>query len=62
MPWASVQSWAVPLLAMQGAVGLTFRERVNAIAEAVRPASVETEVLRAGLELIRGKRNFNPKS
>jgi hypothetical protein len=52
IPWASVQTWIVPLLAIQGAVGLSVRERVNAIAEAARPASVETEVLRAGLTLL----------
>jgi DNA mismatch repair ATPase MutS len=51
-PWMSLRFWLALLLGIQGAVGLTYRDRVNAMAEAVRPASVETQVLRAGLQLL----------
>jgi hypothetical protein len=50
--WPQVGLALVPLLGFHAAVGLAFRERVNGIAAVVRPVSIETGMLRAGLQLM----------
>jgi MutS domain V len=52
MPWASVAIWILPLAAFHSAVGLIFRSRVNSMADGLRPLSLETRVLREGLQLL----------
>jgi hypothetical protein len=49
VPWLDVAISISPLIAFHTAVGLFFRSRVTRMAEALRPLTVETQVLRAGL-------------
>lgn len=51
-PWPGAALWLLPLVAFHSVAGLVYRKRVNAIHELVRPASVETQVLREGLKLL----------
>jgi hypothetical protein len=52
IPWASVAIWIPSLIAFHSAVGLIFRSRVNRTADWLRPLSLETRVLREGLQLL----------
>jgi DNA mismatch repair ATPase MutS len=52
LPWANVAIWIVPLVAFHAGVGLWFRDRVNGMLDWLRPMSVETPVLRQGLQLM----------
>jgi hypothetical protein len=54
-PWISIATWISPLLAFHAVVGLFFRKRVNRMIEWVRPMSLETQVLREGLQLLEGQ-------
>ncbi len=52
IPWTNVAIWISPLIAFHAAVGLSFRRRVNQMADWLRPVSIETRVLREGLNLL----------
>jgi hypothetical protein len=52
IPWITVAIWISPVIAFHAAVGLYFRDRVNRMAEWLRPVSIETRVLREGLHLL----------
>jgi hypothetical protein len=52
VPWIEVAGWAVPFIAFHIAVGLIFRDRVNRMAQSLRPISLETRILREGLHLL----------
>jgi hypothetical protein len=52
IPWSVVGMWMIPLVGLHAAVGLYFRDRVNRTTAWLRPASVETQVLREGLRLL----------
>ncbi len=52
IPWSNAAIWMSPLIAFHAAAGLFFRGRVNQTCEWVRPVSVETRVLREGLNLL----------
>ncbi len=52
IPWSTAAIWIFPLIAFHAAAGLFFRRRVNQMCEWVRPVSVETRVLREGLNLL----------
>jgi hypothetical protein len=55
IPWANVAIWISPLIAFHFVVGLFFRGRVNRMLGWLRPLSVETRVLREGLQLLEGE-------
>jgi hypothetical protein len=50
--WTNVAIWIAPLIAFHVGVGLWFRNRVNGMLSWLRPVSVETRVLREGLQLM----------
>jgi hypothetical protein len=52
IPWMGVAMWSAPLLAFHAAAGLAFRTRVNRMADSQRAVSIETSVLREGLQLL----------
>jgi hypothetical protein len=56
LPWASAAIWILPLIAFHSAAGLLFRSRVNRMADWLRPVSLETRVLRDGLQLLETER------
>jgi predicted nucleic acid-binding protein len=51
-PWRSVAQYVVPILLMHSALGLIMRRRVSRIIDAASTLSVETRVLREGLEIL----------
>jgi MutS domain V len=53
--WANVGVWILPIIAFHAAVGLLFRDSVNQMSDWLRPVSIETRVLREGLQLIEGE-------
>jgi hypothetical protein len=53
--WTNVGVWITPLIAFHAAVGLLFRDQVNQMADWLRPVSIETRVLRDGLQLLGGE-------
>jgi hypothetical protein len=52
LPWTNAAIWSVPLLAFHAGAGLWSRDRVNGMLSWLRPVSVETAVLRQGLQLM----------
>jgi hypothetical protein len=50
--WTNVAIWTCPLIAFHAGVGLWFRNRVNGMLSWLRPVSLETRVLREGLQLM----------
>jgi MutS domain V len=56
MPWMHVALWISPFVAFHAAVGLVFRNRVNEMADWLRPVALETRVLREGLQLLETER------
>jgi hypothetical protein len=52
VPWTNVAICILPLIAFHAGVGLWFRGRVNGMLGWLRPVSVETAVLRQGLQLM----------
>jgi hypothetical protein len=52
VPWTNVAIWILPLIALHAVAGLWFRDRVNGMLSWLRPVSVETAVLRQGLQLM----------
>jgi hypothetical protein len=50
--WTNVAIWILPLIAFHAGAGLWFRDRVNGMLSWLRPVSVETAVLRQGLQLM----------
>jgi hypothetical protein len=60
VPWLSVVTLLSPLVAFQAVVGLYFRKQVNRIIEWVRPVSLETQVLREGLQLLEANDSNRP--
>jgi hypothetical protein len=56
LPWARMAIWISPLLVFHTMVGMVYRRRVNAVLESVRPLSVETRVVREGLQLLESRR------
>lgn len=52
LPWGSVAEYAAPFLLLHGAIGLMMRRRVVKIIDAANTLSVETRVLRDGLEIL----------
>lgn len=52
VPWSSVGIWIWPLVAFHAVMGLYFRASVNRMADAMRPLSFETRVLRDGVRLL----------
>jgi MutS-like protein len=52
VPWTNISIWILPLIAFHAGVGLWFRDRVNGMLGWLRPVSVETSVLRQGLQLM----------
>jgi fatty acid desaturase len=52
LPWIRVAIWISPLVLFHSVVGLIFRERVNQMIESLRATSIETRVLREGLQLL----------
>ncbi len=52
VPWMDVAIWISPLIAFHTATGLVFRRRVNRMSESLRAVSIETSVLRDGLQLL----------
>jgi hypothetical protein len=61
VPWASVALWIAPLVAFHSVVGLFFRNKINRMAVWLRPVSLETQVLREGLQLLEHQRFESPK-
>ncbi len=61
LPWMEVARWAAPLIAFHIAVGLVFRGRVNRMTEWLRSVSLETRVLREGLQLLEPERFASAK-
>jgi ABC-type multidrug transport system fused ATPase/permease subunit len=53
LPWMEVARSAAPFIAFHTAVGLVFRARVNRMTEWLRSVSLETRVLREGLQLLK---------
>ena len=53
--WINVAVWISPLIAFHTGVGLFFRRRVNRMLDWLRPVSVESRVLREGLQLLAGE-------
>jgi hypothetical protein len=51
-PWQSVAEYVVPVLLLHSAVGSSMRRRVAKIIDAANALSVETRVLREGLEIL----------
>lgn len=51
-PWLQVALWTLPIIALHSVFGLVYRKRVNRMHDLVRPVSVETEVLRQGLQIL----------
>ncbi len=52
IPWMDVAISISPFVAFHAAVGLVFRNRVNQMADWLRPVAFETRVLRQGLQLL----------
>ena len=52
VPWTNVAIWIAPLITFHAGVGLWFRNRVNGMLSWLRPVSLETRVLREGLQLM----------
>jgi hypothetical protein len=52
LPWIRVAIWISPLVLFHSVVGLIFRGRVNQMIESLRSTSIETRVLREGLQLL----------
>ena len=61
IPWIVVAMWSAPLIAFHTAIGLVFRRRVNRMADSLRPVSIETSVLRDGLQLLETEQFRSPK-
>jgi hypothetical protein len=55
-PWPIIGQWVVPVLALQATIGMQFRERLEKVQSWLGLVSIETEVLREGLELLAGER------
>ena len=55
LPWARLAVWICPLLVFHTIVGMVYRRRVNATLESVRSLSVETRVVREGLQLLESR-------
>ena len=51
-PWRSVAGYVLPLLLLHGVLGLIMRKRVTKTIDAASTLSVETRVLREGLEML----------
>jgi hypothetical protein len=56
VPWIKVASLIIPLMAIHSVVGLFFRNKVNQMLGWLRPVSIETQVLREGLQLLEATR------
>jgi DNA mismatch repair ATPase MutS len=56
LPWILVAIWISPLVLFHSVTGLIFRNRVNRMIESLRSASLETRVLREGLQLVEMQR------
>jgi ABC-type multidrug transport system fused ATPase/permease subunit len=56
IPWLSVAICISPIVAFHTGVGIVFRDRVNRIADSLRSLSIETRVLREGLQLLETER------
>lgn len=52
LPWFRVAIWISPLVLFHSVVGLIYRDRVNRMIDSLRSASLETRVLREGLQLL----------
>ena len=55
-PWIRAAIWISPLVFFHSVIGLVFRGRVNRMIESLRSPSLETRVLREGLELLEAQR------
>jgi hypothetical protein len=55
-PWIRAAIWISPLVFFHSVIGLVFRGRVNRMIESLRSPSLETRVLREGLELLETQR------
>jgi MutS domain V len=56
LPWIRVAIWISPLILCHSLTGLVFRDRVNRMIESLRSASLETRVVREGLQLLETQR------
>ncbi len=54
-PWRSVTEYVAPILLLHGALGLMMRRRVAKIIDAASMLSVETRVLREGLQILQSE-------
>ena len=61
LPWAIVAISISPLVAFHAAAGFVFRNRVNHMADSLRPLLFETRVLRDGLRLLETEQFQAPK-
>ena len=61
LPWIRAVMWLSPLFVFQAVVGLIWRSRVNRIVSSASSVSIETRVLREGLELLEGQRFHSTK-
>lgn len=52
IPWIGVIAWLAPLVAFHAVVGLIFRDTVRRMLSRLHLVSVETQVLREGLQLL----------
>ena len=52
VPWVTLAYWITPILVFHAAVGLLCRRRVKRMLDFLHPISVETQVLRQGLQLL----------
>lgn len=52
LPWIRVAIWISPLVLFHSVIGLIFRDRVKRMIVSLRSASLETRVLREGLQLL----------
>jgi MutS domain V len=56
LAWVKMAAWVWPLLLFHATVGVVYRRRVNGMLESVRALSVETRVVREGLQLLESSR------
>jgi hypothetical protein len=53
--WTHAAIWISPLVAFHSVTGLFFRRRVNRMLDWLQPVSIETRVLREGLQILEGE-------